>query len=96
MKKHVPPLREECDQVIARIEGRSLDEIIRILGAPSRELQPFREERVMGGKPQSVEFRRVLEFSGVAPTVGLFWVYQRADGKLEYRAHGKDVEGAEI
>jgi hypothetical protein len=92
MKKHVPPSRQECDEVIARIKGKSLGEIINILGAPTRELKPFKEQRVMGDQQQSVEFLRILEFSGVAPTVSLFWVYLRADGRLEFRAHGRDIE----
>lgn len=92
MKTHVPPSHQECEEIIARVDGKSLEEIVAILGTASRELKPFTEKRVLGGKHQSVEFQRILEFSNVAPTISLFWVYQRADGRLEFRAHGRDVE----
>ena len=85
MNNFEPKSKDELQQLFARLRSKSVDEIISLYGAPSRELERFQRERIhWDAKREVVEYRRALGFLGRGSTDHILWVYERSDGELEF------------
>jgi len=92
MKKFERPSLDEIQQLGRRLHKKSVDEIIRLLGLPARELGFTKQERIYeGGRVETVEFSRSVEIVGVGATIYRLVVRKRTDGKLEFEYHGKEL-----
>jgi hypothetical protein len=92
MKKFERPSLDEVQQLGRRLHRKSVDEIIALLGRPVRELGSTKQERTYeGGRVETVEFSRSVEIVGVGATIYRLVVRERADGKLEFEYHGKEL-----
>jgi hypothetical protein len=91
MKKFEKPSQDECRELVHRIHGKTVDEIIAMFGPPARELGFRKEERLADGLPRIVEFRRTVVFHGVGKTIHTLIVAEQTDGQLEFRMQGKEI-----
>jgi len=93
MRKFERPPLHDIEQLVQRLRGKSVDQIIVMLGQPARVLGPESNERhYCDGRSEVIEFLRTLEFIGVESTIHRFIVFERNDGKLEFGFHGKELE----
>src|SRR6266487_2343960 len=93
MKKFERPPLADCQRLVRRLHGKSVDETIATLGPPARELGPESNERnYCDGRTEVVQFLRTLEFLEVDTTIHSLLVFERSDGKLELNFRGKELE----
>jgi len=85
MKKFECPSLDEVQQLGRRLHGKSVVEIIALLGQPGRELGPSSIERRYSDRSETVEFPRRVEILGVGVTIHRLLVSERTDGKLEFQ-----------
>jgi hypothetical protein len=91
MKKVERPSLDEVQQLSQRLHRKSMDEVIGLLGQPSRDLGPTKyDARYRDGRTESVEISRRLEFVGVGTTIYRVVVCERTDGKREFEYHGRE------
>jgi len=93
MKRFVPIRREEGVELIQLLAGKSLDEVVGILGSPTRERDASEFWRRSGGPPiETTRYSRVLEYTDVRPSIRTFFVLVRADDdKLEFELRGPEL-----
>ena len=91
MKKFEKPSADECRELVHRIHGKTVEEIVTMFGPPARETGPRKEERLADGVPWVVEFRRTFTFYGVGKTIHRLIVAEQIDGQLEFRMQGREI-----
>jgi hypothetical protein len=93
MQKFELPSLEEVDQLEQRLKGKTIDEIISLLGLPAKELGPGRREGHCDQcGPYVVEFSRRVEILGVGVTVQRLVLAQIRDGGTEFTFCGKEIQ----
>ena len=97
MKKFERPSLDEVQQLGRRLQRKSVDEIIALLGGHARELGSTKQERrYEGGRVETVEFSRSVEIVGVGATIYRLVVREGSDGKLEFEHHGRELTNRRI
>lgn len=91
MKKFEKPSFEEFKELVHRLQGKTVEDMIAMFGPPARERGPRTDERLADGVPWIVEIRRELIFRDIGPTIHRLVVTERADGKFELSAPGKEI-----
>ena len=92
MKQFECPPLEDCKELVQRLRGKSVAELIELLGKPARKWPASSNTRYYGDRIETVQFRRTLEFRGVSPTIHSLLVFERSDGKFELNFRGKELE----
>ena len=92
MKQFERPPLEDCKELVQRLRDKSVDEVVKLLGQPARVWPASSNTRYYGDRTETVQFRRTLEFRGVATTIHSLLVFERSDGKLELHFRGKELE----
>lgn len=82
---------DECRELVRRLNGKSGEEIIGILGQPAHESGARKEERSADGVPWIVEIRRTLTYYDVGATIHRLIVIEQANGKCELRMSGREI-----
>jgi hypothetical protein len=83
---------QECRELLHRLHGRTLQQLIGMFGAPAREIGPrTREDGLPDGQVQLVELKRTSLFHDVSPTIHRLFATERGDGKFEYHMQGKET-----
>ncbi len=91
MKKFEKPSLEEFKELVHRLQGKMVEDMIVMFGPPVRERGPRTDERLADGVPWVVEIRRELMFRDIGPTIRRLVVTERMDGKFEFSAQGKEI-----
>jgi len=91
MKKFEKPSFEVFKELVRRLHGKTVDDMIAMFGPATRERGPRTDERLADGVPWVVEIRRELIFRDIGPTIRRFVVTERMDGKFEFSAQGKEI-----
>ena len=89
MKRFEKPSLKEFEELVHRLQGKTVENVIAMFGPPARERGPRTDERLADGVPWIVEIRRELMFRDIGPTIHRLVVTERADGKLELSAQGR-------
>ena len=77
--------KEQVKELFDGLRGKSVDEIVGLLGKPAREVGPSQRERKhWDGKSETVDYRRALGFLGEGSAPHILWVYERFDRQLEF------------
>jgi len=92
MKQFERPPVEDCKELVQRLHGKSVDEIVELLGPPTREWPASSNTRYYEDRTETVLFRRTLEFRGVTTTIHSLLVFERTDGKFELNFRGEELE----
>lgn len=92
--KFEKPSPEEFKELVQRLHGKTVEDMIVMFGPPAREHGPRTDERLGDGVPWVVEIRRELMFRNIGPTIRSLVVTERADGKFEFSAQGKEIVDA--
>jgi len=69
MKKFEKPSFEEFKELVHRLQGKTVEDMIAMFGPPAREHGPRTDERLAEGVPWVVEIRRELMFRDIGPTI---------------------------
>jgi len=85
------PSLDEYKELVQRLRGKTVEEIVAMFGPPARETGPRKEERVGDGVPFVVEIRRTLTFYDVGKTIHRLKVVERTDGQFEYQMQGREI-----
>jgi hypothetical protein len=91
MKKFEKPSFDEVKELVHRLQGKTVEEMITMFGPPTREFGARTDERLADGVPWVVEIRRELMFHDVGPTICRLVVTERMDGKFEFSMQGKEI-----
>jgi hypothetical protein len=91
MKKFETPSRDECYELVGRLTGKTVEQMIEMLGPPARKSGARIEERLADGVPWVVEIRRELIFRNIGTTISRLVVTERADGKFEFGMQGREI-----
>ena len=91
MKKFEKPSFDEVKELVRRLHGKTVEEMIAMFGPPARERGARTDERLADGVPWVVEIRRELMFRDVGPTIRRLMVTERMDGKFEFSMQGKEI-----
>ena len=94
MKRYEPIPREESKALVYRLAGKSLEEIIAMLGPPTQELGPsphygLSPDQKIG---EAGYYTKTLEYVDVTPTVKRLLVHVCEDGQLVFEFRGARVE----
>ena len=90
MNKFEKPSLEEFKELVQRLQGKTVEDMISMFGPPTREHGPRTHERLADGVPWIIEIRRELMFRDIGPTIRRLVVTERADGEFEFNAQGKE------
>ena len=96
MSENYPTSKDMSNEVLQwmdRLRGRTVAQIIEMIGKPFEEFGPSREERASGGRREAVLFARALVFADVGKTFDRLAVYERANGDLEFRFKARKLAG---
>jgi len=89
MKRFEPIPEEEGKALVHRLVGKSLEEIVAMLGPPIREHGPSPR---YGQTPEPIgQYTKILEYIEVSPSVKRLLVKVREDGKLEFEFRGQPL-----
>jgi hypothetical protein len=91
MKKFEKPSLNECKEMIHRLQGKTVEEMIVMFGQPTHEQGSRTENRLANGKPWVVEVRRSFVFYGVGKTIHRLGIVELADGKFEFHMRGREI-----
>ena len=91
MTKFEKPSLDECKELVHRVEGKTVEEMIAMFGPPVIEHGRRIDERLADGAPWVIEIRRELMFHDVGPTVHRLVVTERMDGKFEFSMQGRVI-----
>jgi hypothetical protein len=89
--KFEKPSADECRELVQRLRGKTIEEIVVMFGSPARETGSRKEERVGDDVPFVVEIRRTLTFYGVGKTIHRLKVVERIDGQFEFQMQGREI-----
>jgi len=92
MKDFEIPSLDECNEMVERLQGKTVEDMIALFGQPTREQGSRTEHRLADGKPWVVEVRRSFVFYGVGKTIHRLKVTERADGQFEFNMQGRKIE----
>ena len=82
---------DEFRELVQRLRGKTVEEIVAMFGPPTRETGPRKQERIGDGVSYVVEIRRTLTFYGVGQTIHRLKVVELIDGQFEYQAQGREM-----
>ena len=85
------PSLDESRELVHRLRGKTVDEIVTMLGPPACETGLRKEERVGDGVPFVVGIRRTLTYYNIGKTIHRLKVVERIDGQCELHMAGKEV-----
>ena len=91
MKKFDKPSLEECKELVQRLQGKTVEDLIAMFGSPVRESGRRTDKRSVEGKPWIVEIRRELMFHNIGPTIRRLLVTELINGQFEFYMNGKEI-----
>ena len=89
MKRFEPIPPDEGKALVIRLVGKSLEEIVALLGPPIREHGPGPR---YGHTPEVVgQYTKALEYTEVTPSIKTLLVRVRDDGRIEFELRGREI-----
>jgi len=92
MKRFEPLPSGETERWIRRLAGKSLEEIVSILGPPSREIGPSEWTGQSPDRPvEVIHHSRSLEFPLANSPIKTLLIHVRDDGRFDYEFRGREL-----